>query len=175
MNMKSTFAGLFFAAGLMIANGASAEEIYIDNTGYAVSGYDVVAYFDMKQVPIGEDQQDAVPGMEYIFAKHNGATYLFSSMEHRGRFMADPAKYVPQFGGHCAHGVLFNAKVPGNPNNWRIVGGKLYFANQNNGLWEKEMVKNIINADDLWSNTDNQTPSSDAAQNGDQGRTPSRS
>lgn len=174
--MKSTFAGLFFAAGLMIANGASATKTYIDQTGYAVSGYDVVAYFDMKQVPLGEDQQDAVPGIEYIFAKYNGATYLFSSMEHRGRFLTDPAKYAPQFGGHCSHGVLFNAQDPGNPNNWRIVDGKLYLTREKetSALWEKKMVKNIINADDLWSKTNDQTPSSDAVQNVDQGRAPSR-
>lgn len=174
--MKSTFAGLLFAAGLMIANGAAAGPTYIDQNGYAVSGYDVVAYFDMKQAPLGADQHEAVPGVEYIYAEYDGATYLFASMENRGRFLSDPAKYAPQFGGHCAQGVLANVKVPGNPNNWRIVDGKLYLTHERTteAQWQKTMVKNIINAEDLWHNVEDLPSSTDPVKDLDPTRAPSR-
>ena len=49
-------------AALTMATSAFAGEQYVDPTGYAVSGYDVVAYFDLDQVPVGQAQPAAVAG-----------------------------------------------------------------------------------------------------------------
>lgn len=99
---------------------------YVDESGYAVSGYDVVAYHGLKQVEIGQKQPEAVPGKKDITATYNGATWAFSTVENRDLFVANPEKYAPQYDGHCAYGVSQGGKVPANPNLWRIVDDKLY-------------------------------------------------
>lgn len=99
---------------------------YVDESGYAVSGYDVVAYRGLKQVGIGQKQPEAVPGKKDITAEFNGAKWAFSSVENRDLFLANPQKYAPQYDGHCAYGISQGGKVPANPNLWRIVDDKLY-------------------------------------------------
>ena len=85
----------------------------------AVSGFDTVAFFT-----------DAKPmnGSPFITAEHKGAVYLFANEEHKALFVANPAKYLPQFGGHCAYGVALNHLLPVQiPPTWQIRDGKLYF------------------------------------------------
>lgn len=118
---------------------------YLDETGYAVSGYDVVAYFDLKQKPVGSAQTDAVEGKSSITAEYNGATWAFSSKKNKKRFLKDPAAYAPQYNGHCAYGVAQGGKIPGNPNLWRIVDGKLYLNVTKDvvGFWEENIQGNL--------------------------------
>ena len=118
---------IFTTAALALAcTFAHAGPQYVDETGYAVSGYDVVAYHGLKQVEIGQQQPEAVPGKKDITAEFNGATWAFSSEENRDLFVANPEKYAPPYDGHCAYGVSQGGKVPANPNLWRIVDDKLY-------------------------------------------------
>jgi len=99
---------------------------YVDESGYAVSGYDVVAYHGLNQVEVGQKQPEAIPGKKEITADFNGATWAFSSAENREMFVANPEKFAPQYDGHCAYGVSQGGKVPANPNLWRIIDEKLY-------------------------------------------------
>lgn len=140
------------AAFACLATTALAGPQYVDETGFAVSGYDVVAYFSLPQSPVGEPQADAVPGRADTTATYNGATFAFSSDANRDAFLADPAKYAPQFDGHCAYGVSRGGKVPANPNLWRIVDGKLYLNITENvvGFWEEDIPGNITLAGDNW-------------------------
>lgn len=145
---------LFAPAALCLFAGAAlAGPQYVDGTGFAVSGYDVVAYFDMQQGPLGQPQPAAVPGKADITASYNGATFAFATTEHRARFLADPAKYAPQYDGHCAYGVAQGGKVPGNPELWRIIDGKLYLNITRNvvGFWEKDIPGNLVKAQSNWS------------------------
>lgn len=103
------FASLGFAA-------SGAEDVNIVE-GYAVHGYDVVAYFTEGQPTIGED---------LYTAEYNGAMYRFASAENRNLFTASPARYAPQYGGYCAFGTAFGRKFDGDPTAWRILDGKLY-------------------------------------------------
>lgn len=129
-----------------------AGEQYVDPGGYAVSGHDVVAYFDLEQSPVGAPQPPAVPGSATITAEWNGATFAFASEENRARFLADPTAYVPQYDGHCAFGVAKGGKVPGNPDLWRIVDGKLYLNITRNvvGFWEADVRGNIRMSEANW-------------------------
>lgn len=140
------------AAAFTFATSAFAGEQYVDTTGYAVSGYDVVAYFDLAQNPVGQSQPSAVPGDKDITATYNGATFAFSSEENKARFEADPAAYVPQYDGHCAYGVAKGGKVPGNPNLWRIVDDKLYLNITPNvvGFWEEDIPGNLEISENNW-------------------------
>ena len=141
------------ALGLGLAGQAAAGPQYVDESGYAASGYDVVAFRDLEQAPVGSPQPEAVPGRTEFTAEWNGATWAFASAENRERFLASPETYAPAFDGHCAYGVAKGGKVPGNPNLWRIVDGTLYL-NINPavvGFWEEDIPGQIAAARSNWS------------------------
>ena len=140
------------AAALAFAAPAFAGEQYVDGTGFAVSGYDVVSYWNLDQSPVGQSQQAPARGKASITAEYNGATFAFSSEANRDRFAADPASFVPQYDGHCAYGVSKGGKVPGNPNLWRIVDDKLYLniTDVVVGFWEEDIPGNINLAEGHW-------------------------
>lgn len=154
--MRNMF--LMSAAALMIAGTAHAGPQYVDESKFAVSGYDVVAYQNLEQAPVGQSQPEAVPGRSDITADYNGATWAFSSEENREKFLADPAAFVPLYDGHCAYGVSQGGKVPGNPNLWRIVDGKLYLNITPNvvGFWEADIPGLINTAEDKWGGLESQ-------------------
>ncbi len=95
---------------------SAAQEVNIVE-GYAVHGYDVVAYFTEGKPVLGNNSYTA---------EHGGATYRFASAEHRDLFAANPAKYAPQYGGFCAFGTAMGRKFDGDPQAWAIVDDRLY-------------------------------------------------
>jgi YHS domain-containing protein len=135
---------LAFAAGPAMAGGA-----YIDSTEFAVSGYDVVAYFDLPQSP---PRREGLRGSRTFTAKWNGASYAFASAENRDRFLAEPARYIPQFDGHCAWAAGQGYKAPASPNVWRIIGGKLYlnYSHAIRQRWENSTSAQINAAESNW-------------------------
>ncbi|NRA98321.1 MAG: hypothetical protein HRU32_00660 [Rhodobacteraceae bacterium] len=147
--MKLFLASAVFA---LSTSAALAGEQYVDETGFAVSGYDVVAYFSLDQSAVGTAQPEGVPGSKSITADYNGATFAFSTEANRDTFLSDPEKYVPQYDGHCAYGVSRGGKVPGNPNLWRIVDDKLYLniTPVVVGFWEEDIPGNIDLAEGNW-------------------------
>ncbi|WP_108259521.1 YHS domain-containing (seleno)protein [Mangrovicoccus ximenensis] len=150
-------------AALAAASAASAGPQYVDGTGYAVSGYDVVAYFDLDQAPQGQSQPAPVKGRAAITARHNGAVFAFASEANRDRFLADPERYAPQYDGHCAYGVAQGGKVPGNPELWRIEDGKLYLniTRRIARKWERDIPGYLAEASERWEGLDPQPASAD--------------
>ncbi len=111
--------------------------------GVAVSGYDVVAYFDQKQ---------AMRGNPSINAVYRGATYLFISDEHRAAFIKDPDSFIPQYGGFCAYGTSQGHKATADPEAWTVLDGKLYL-NSNKELRKaflKDSSAKLKDADTNW-------------------------
>jgi hypothetical protein len=143
------------------APAALAGPQYVDGSGFAVSGFDVVAYFDAGEIPVGQPQPAPVPGRTNLTAAHNGATFAFASEANRARFLADPAAFAPQFDGHCAFGVTKGGKVPGDPQLWRIVDGKLYLNLQKSvaEMWEADIPGNLVAAAGNWPGLDPQPAS----------------
>jgi YHS domain-containing protein len=82
-----------------------------------LKGHDPVAYFTLGKHTLGKPD---------IKATHDGATYRFVSDENKALFAANPAKYVPQYGGFCANGVAYGIPWGGDPDTWKIIDGKLY-------------------------------------------------
>ena len=144
------------ATAFSFANSAFAGEQFVDETGFAVSGYDVVAYFSLDQNPVGQSQPAPVAGSAVITAEHNGATFAFSTEANRDLFTAKPTKYVPQYDGHCAYGVAKGGKVPGNPTLWRIIDDKLYLNITQNvvGFWEEDIPGNLELSMENWPSLD---------------------
>lgn len=144
------------ATALSFANSAFAGDQYIDETGFAASGYDVVAYFSLPQNPVGQTQPTPVEGNKAITADYNGATFAFSTEANRDAFLAEPAKFAPQYDGHCAYGVAKGGKVPGNPTLWRIIDDKLYLNITKNvvGFWEEDIPGNLNLSTANWPSLD---------------------
>lgn len=143
---------LITAAVGFFSTAAIAGPQYVDETGYAVSGYDVVAYFGLDQSNVGTAQPEGVKGNADITTEYNGATFAFASEANRDTFLSDPEKYAPQYDGHCAYGVSRGGKVPGNPNLWRIIDGKLFLNITKNvvGFWEEDIPGNITLSETNW-------------------------
>ena len=97
-------AALVVTAGAALAQSSTAlnVNINVNSDGVAIKGHDPVAYFTMNK---------PVKGSPSFMAKHDGATYWFANAEHQQAFAAQPAKYVPQYGGYCAFGVAKGAKL----------------------------------------------------------------
>jgi YHS domain-containing protein len=140
------------ALSILLASAALAGPQYVDSTRFAASGYDVVAYFSLPQAAIGQPQPAAVPGHAAHTATYNGATFAFATAANRDLFVADPARFAPQYDGHCAYGAAKGSKVPGNPNLWRVVDGKLYL-NITPAVvedWEEDVPGHIATANEYW-------------------------
>ena len=67
-------------------------------------------------------------------------------------FLADPAKYVPQYGGFCAFAVSRGATAAVDPQAFTIVDGKLYlnFTKRVRSIWQTDIPGNISKADANW-------------------------
>ena len=151
--MKKSIFSAFFSFILFLNTPLLAGPQFVDESGYAASGYDVVAYWSLKQNAVGAAQPVAIPGKKSITAEFNGAKWAFSSKANKDEFLKNPSKYVPAYDGHCAYGVAQGAKVPANPNFWRIVDGKLYLniTKPVVGYWEKDIKGFIKTADKSWT------------------------
>ena len=80
-------------------------------------GHDVVSYFTDGRHRMGSAAHRSV---------HKGVTFRFASAEHKALFDAAPEKYIPQFGGYCANGIVYGIPWGGDADTWRIIAGKLY-------------------------------------------------
>ena len=140
---------LAFAAAVAISATAALAQapkpvVFTDfRSKLALDGYDAVAYF-----------KDGKPtkGTAAHAATWKGATWHFSSAENKAAFEATPASFAPQYGGYCAWAVSEGYTAKGDPNHWRIVGGKLY-VNYNASVqknWEKNIPGHISRADGNW-------------------------
>ena len=125
----------------MHAEGAHSQNT--DAAGIAVKGYDVVAY---------QTQGAAVTGAAAFVATHQGATFRFASASNRDAFVAQPARFLPQYGGYCAMGVAVGRKFDIDPTAFRVVDGKLY---QNKDaatqrMWLRDVPGHIVKGDAQW-------------------------
>ena len=140
--LLSLFGGFILSAYSIFA--IAVDPIYTGGSAKAaIKGYDTVAYFTL-----GE----AVKGKKELSYEYLGASWWFSSEEHRQLFIASPEKYAPQYGGYCAYAVSRNTTASIKPKVFNIHEGKLYL-NYNKGVqkrWLKNKNKRIEDADDYW-------------------------
>jgi hypothetical protein len=111
----------------------------------AMHGYDAVAYFTVGRPTQGSDT------LVYV---HDGAAYRFANRQNLDAFKANPARYVPAYGGFCAYGVALGKKFDGDPDLWTIVDNKLYL-NLNEEIqskWSQDIAGNIKKANSQWKN-----------------------
>lgn len=140
----SKFPGLVItvAAMLFFALPTWAGEFF-EKDGAALRGYDAVAYFS---------DGKPVKGLAELKADYKGSTFHFASKANRDAFVADPAKYAPQYGGFCAFGMSGGYKAATDPAAFTIVDGKLYL-NYNRDVqkqWSGDIPGFIDKADKNW-------------------------
>lgn len=118
-------------------------DINADAEGIMLHGYDPVAYFATGQPTKGTPQYTAA---------HMDGRYLFTSAANRDAFLKDPDKYAPQYGGYCAMGAALGRKLDGDPNQWKIVDGKLYLNVNADAAkaWNRDVPGNIAKASANW-------------------------
>ena len=82
-----------------------------------LNGYDVVSYF--------VDKKDAM-GSAGFRSIYQGMTFQFTGADHKALFDKDPARYLPEFGGYCANGIVYGIPWGGEGDTWKMIDGKLY-------------------------------------------------
>lgn len=100
----------------------------------AIDGYCPVAYF-LADKPL--------KGSSEFVSSYEGKDYLLVSEEAKSVFDADPAKYVPAFGGTCAFGASINEVFEIDPTSFKIVDDQLLLFLKTGdtdaqALWNKE-------------------------------------
>lgn len=137
---------LVAASALLLMGVAEAQALAPVDTnwrGFAVGGYDVVAYFT---------DGKPVEGTSELETTWKGATWRFATAAHRDAFVADPGKYAPQYGGYCAWAVAHDKTAGIDPEAWKIVDGKLYlnYSKSIQKQWEEDVPGYITRADANW-------------------------
>jgi YHS domain-containing protein len=136
------------AALLLVTNALAGE--YFEKDGVALRGHDPVAYFS---------ENKPVKGLAEHKAEHQGSTFYFASKANRDAFVADPARYAPQYGGFCAFGMASGYKAATDPAAFSIVEGKLYL-NYNRDVqkqWSADKPGFVAKADRSWPAASKQT------------------
>lgn len=132
-----------FATSTSAERKAAKHLVNVNAAGVALQGNCPVHLYERRQ---------AVRGDAQFQTKYEGATYYFASAADQAKFDADPAKYVPQYGGYCAFGVgvgkLFDVDLA----TAVVVKGKLYL-NLNRDIAKKfaaDLPGNIAKAQAEW-------------------------
>jgi YHS domain-containing protein len=106
-------------------------------------GFDPVAYFTAGQ---------PTRGKHTLPATYAGRTYYFASEDDRKAFVANPAKYEPQYGGFCSNGAAYNVKLGSDPTQFVVREGRLFIFGDIMGkeFWLLDPETNIKHADSFW-------------------------
>jgi YHS domain-containing protein len=122
---------------------APAPDVSVVADGLGAGGYDVTTYFTAGSPVLGNAAYQA---------QYKGATWRFASAAAKAKFLADPAAFAPQFGGYCAWATSQGYLAPGNPQQWKVVDGKLYlnFNARAKELWEADQAAAIQRGHTNW-------------------------
>jgi hypothetical protein len=93
-------------------------------SGYAISGFDPVAYFVNHNPVAGRG--------EYVFV-YDRALWRFDNEGNLAAFQRHPEVYEPLFGGYDPVAIAQGKPVEGRPEIWAVVGSRLMlFSNEDN-------------------------------------------
>ena len=122
------------------------SNVTTDDQGVALmlKGADVVAYFtDAKYMQ----------GAATFQSTYENVIFRFSSANNKALFDKEPAKYIPQYNGFCANGIVYGIPWGGDADTFKMVSGKLYIfggAGSRDG-WNLDEAKNVALADKYWT------------------------
>ncbi|MGQ0554540.1 MAG: YHS domain-containing (seleno)protein [Nitrospiraceae bacterium] len=143
--------GLILTACFLFSHSSLASAAqFLERNGLAIDGHDPVAYFT---------EQKPVKGSPEFRVEFEGSTFQFASAVHRDAFVADPSKYVPQYGGYCAYGMARGYKAKIDPAAFTVVSHKLYlnYSDAVRSRWLGDVPGYIQKADANWPEVQKQT------------------
>lgn len=82
-----------------------------------LKGADVTAYFT---------QGAYVQGKPEFVSRYEDVDFRFASAQSKALFDQSPTRYLPEYGGYCANGVMFGIPWGGDADSWKMTNGKLY-------------------------------------------------
>jgi YHS domain-containing protein len=108
-----------------------------------LNGFDPVAYHVSSQ---------HIRGATTIKTEHDGVTYRFENEANKATFLKEPNRYVPQYGGFCANGIVYGIPWGGDGDAWKIIDGKLFiFGGQSSkNYFLMDEGANLKLADQYW-------------------------
>ena len=106
-------------------------------------GADVTAYFTQGRYVQGDTQ---------FRSTYEGVDFRFASAQSKDLFDKQPTKYLPEFGGYCADGLVYAIPWGGDADTWKLIDGKLYiFGGQSSkDAFELDEKKNVELAQQYW-------------------------
>jgi hypothetical protein len=109
-----------------------------------LQGHDVVAYFTEGRHRLGSPQFATV---------YQGVTFRFATAEHQALFVQSPERYLPQYGGFCANGIVYGIPWGGDADTWRLESGRLYIFGGpgSKAAFELDVPGNTALADRYWA------------------------
>ena len=115
-----------------------------DDARVMLKGADVVSYFTA-----GKD----TAGSAQIKSVYQDVTFRFSTLANKALFDANPAKYLPQYGGYCANGLVYGIPWGGDADTWLMQDGKLYIFGGAGSMaaFKLDVPGNIKLADKYWT------------------------
>lgn len=140
--MKNLCKYLVLSLFLLTALPAQAGK-FVDDDGLALSGYDLVSYFQPGGPLVGSATHEVV---------WNETRFHFSTPENAALFSQNPEKYMPQYNGYCAFGLAVGNVSPIDPMAYSIADDRLFLMiNQATlAMWQKNEPKLIKRADKFW-------------------------
>ena len=123
---------------------AQSRRIVTDaRSGYAIYGYDPVAYFTEHSAILGQREH------EYVW---NGVSWIFSSRANKAVFMQNPDVYAPQYGGHGALAMARGYASDSNPNVWALYRNRLFlfYSYTARAAWAEAVDLHVERADGEW-------------------------
>ena len=108
-----------------------------------LKGADVTTYFTQGIYTQGNASFKSV---------YEGVVFRFANAENKVLFDKEPKKYLPEFGGYCANGLVYGIPWGGDADTWRMINGKLYiFGGQaSKDGFEVDIDKNLALAEKYW-------------------------
>lgn len=115
-----------------------------DSKRVMLKGADVVAYIT---------QNAYVQGSKEFAVKFGDIDFYFANSVNRALFQSDPEKYLPQYGGYCANGIMFGIPWGGDADSFIIHNGKVYnFGGPGSrAVFALNLEQNIALADKYWA------------------------
>lgn len=119
----------------------------VDKKGVGLSGYDAVSYFD------GTPKK----GNSKFQTTYQNVVYQFTNQANLDKFVANPEKFAPAYGGWCAYAMVDGEKVDVDPKTFKIVDEKLFlyynglFGNTKEKWNEKDEAAQVKSADSHWA------------------------
>lgn len=124
-----------------VFDGVAERVLYDPISGFAIFGFDPVAYFV---------EQEARPGRRDFEYRIGSTVWRFESEANRDEFAAHPEVYVPAYGGYDAEAMERGVIVVSDPHYFVVQNDRLYLFRSNEARQQFLVHHDTVAADKAW-------------------------